>query len=218
MSWRLAKSLIKLREQINAAHPTRSRVSDGSVGDARHQRAGNKSDHNPNAQGVVTAIDITHDPVNGVDGKHLSRALAEDKRTKYVIFAGEIYRSYKPHLGWAKYTGSNSHNKHVHISVVANGADDVSPWANLGQGDPVVTTNAPIKRSTLRRGDTGTAVQDLQRRLDIRVDGAFGPDTEHAVREFQAHHGLKVDGVVGKATNAVLFGDSEELLKFREDE
>lgn len=60
-------------------------------------------------------------------------------------------------------------------------------------------------RSTLRRGDTGTSVQDLQRKLGIKTDGSYGPDTEKAVREFQAEHGLKVDGIVGPESNRILF-------------
>lgn len=69
----------------------------------------------------------------------------------------------------------------------------------------------PASRSTLRRGDTGTAVLDLQRALGFvnsSLDGNFGPLTELAVREFQAHHGLKVDGIAGKNTWAVI--DSKE--------
>lgn len=211
MSWRLAQSLIKLREQINAAHPSRSKASDGSIGDTAH--SARQSDHNPDNLGRVTAIDITHDPANGVDGHGLSRTLAQDGRTKYVIFAGEIYRSYKLNLGWAKYTGSNSHHHHVHISVLASNADDDALWANIGEAKPRI-----ISRSTLRRGDTGSAVQELQRKLGIRADASFGPETEPAVREFQAHHNLKVDGIVGQATNAKLFGDAEALMQFREDE
>lgn len=33
MAWRLAKSLVTLREQVNALSPNRSRVSDGTIGD-----------------------------------------------------------------------------------------------------------------------------------------------------------------------------------------
>lgn len=130
--WRLAKSLETLREQIDAAHPDRSKASDGSIGDTAHQAR--VSDHNPNAQGVVTAIDITHDPAHGVDGSVLSRELIKDLRTKYVIFAGQIYRTYRPHLGWAAYRGPNRHDHHVHISVVADSHDydDTAPWS-LGE-------------------------------------------------------------------------------------
>jgi len=76
-------------------------------------------------------------------------------------------------------------------------------------------------RSTLSRGDTGTAVIDLQRKLGICADGCFGPETVHAVTEFQLHHGLKATGEVDEVTNLALFGASEDRQtwsEFREDE
>ena len=64
MAWRVAQSLIRLRDQINLAAPTRSKASDGTIGDAAH--ATRDSDHNPwvkeGALGIVTAMDITHAP------------------------------------------------------------------------------------------------------------------------------------------------------------
>lgn len=122
--WRLAKSLEKLRIQINAAHPNRSRVSDGSIGDAAH--SARKSDHNPDSKGRVCAIDITHDPANGVVGSALAEAIKDDARTKYVIFAGRIWKARTKR--WEKYTGANKHDKHVHISVNADTADDNRSW------------------------------------------------------------------------------------------
>jgi len=124
MNWRLAESLKRLRVQINTAHPTRSKVSDGSIGDTKH--AARVSDHNPNAAGVVTAIDITHDPAHLVDGRLLSRQLIADKRVKYVIFSGEIW---KARTGkWEPYRGANAHNHHVHVSVQAESADNITDW------------------------------------------------------------------------------------------
>ncbi|MDQ1727234.1 MAG: hypothetical protein QOK14_1279 [Frankiaceae bacterium] len=61
---------------------------------------------------------------------------------------------------------------------------------------PVVT----VQRTVLRPGATGPAVRELQLRLHMRADGAFGPVTERAVLTYQARHGLKVDGVVGART------------------
>jgi peptidoglycan hydrolase-like protein with peptidoglycan-binding domain len=61
---------------------------------------------------------------------------------------------------------------------------------------PVVT----VQRTVLRPGATGPAVRELQLRLHMRADGAFGPVTERAVLTYQARHGLKVDGVVGTRT------------------
>lgn len=57
---------------------------------------------------------------------------------------------------------------------------------------------------TLRRGDKGADVRDLQRRLGLRVDGDFGPKTEKAVKAFQRKHKLRADGVVGPKTWAAL--------------
>src|SRR6185436_11178789 len=61
---------------------------------------------------------------------------------------------------------------------------------------------------TLRRGHEGAAVVRLQRLLASampgamkpRIDGHFGPSTEHAVRRFQAAHGLLDSGVADAAT------------------
>lgn len=190
--WRLAKSLEKLREQINLTAPNRSRISDGSVGDAAH--ASRASDHNPwlkvQGMGVVTAIDITHDPANGVDGHKLSRELIADKRTKYVIFNSEIWKARTKK--WESYTGLNAHRKHVHISIQPVNVDDVTPWKLDG-------------RPVLRLGDKGEAVKELQTKLrlegySLAADGDFGKITQSVVRRFQGQQKLTVDGIVGAAT------------------
>ena len=52
-------------------------------------------------------------------------------------------------------------------------------------------------KPTLRRGDSGAAVKQLQQKLNIEADGYFGPDTEAAVTHFQQRRGLEADGIVG---------------------
>lgn len=125
--WRLAHSLTKLREQINAAAPNRSRASDGDIGDARH--AATKSDHNP-VNGVVHAIDITHDPKGGFDAGQFAETLRErrDRRIYYVIFNGRIFNANVHPWEWRKYAGQNKHDKHVHVSVNVRFGDDGSAW------------------------------------------------------------------------------------------
>ena len=56
-------------------------------------------------------------------------------------------------------------------------------------------------RPTLRRGDTGQFVAELQRRLGM-PDGpdVFGPKTEAAVRAFQRQRNIVPDGIVGPGT------------------
>lgn len=155
MAWRVARSLEKLLAQVNATYPGRSKASDGTIGDTLH--ASRTSDHNPNAAGVVTAMDITHDPVHGLDSEKLANALlsSRDSRIKYIISNRKIAASYKvgttaPWV-WRPYSGTNAHNKHCHVSVSSDSSkyDDTSPWNLLGRTGVVHdTTPVPNVKNT----------------------------------------------------------------------
>lgn len=130
MAWRVAKSLLTLRRQVDEMAPARNRSSDGTIGDASHQAR--NSDHNPNQDGVVTALDITHDPAHGVDAPALGEMLrlSEDPRIKYVISNARIFSSKISPWKWRPYSGANAHTEHIHISVMGDKSeyDDPSPW------------------------------------------------------------------------------------------
>lgn len=135
MAWRAANSLIRLRDQVNAAYPNRNKASDGVIGDATH--AASASDHNPNASGVVCALDLTHDPANGFDAHALVDRLRVNRHPnmKYLISNRRIAGSWTG-WAWVAYDGSNSHSNHVHISVGVgvDGAsrapyDDTTDWS-----------------------------------------------------------------------------------------
>jgi hypothetical protein len=136
-NWRAAKSLLALRKQVNDQWPDRLKASDGIIGDAEH--ATRDSDHNPwvkdGAMGVVTAIDITHDPAHGMDAQKVVDALvaSRDPRIKYIIWSKQILSATVKPWTWRPYTGKNPHTKHFHLSVSANKSlyDDVSPWRIL---------------------------------------------------------------------------------------
>lgn len=119
--WRLAESLEKLRDEVNVLYPNRSKASDGTRGDAAHAKR--KSDHNLNAQGVVCALDLTHDPKNDADMYAIAEYIITHRHPAlaYVIFR----RSFASQLSgwkWRQYTGSNPHIKHMHVSVVQDEA------------------------------------------------------------------------------------------------
>jgi hypothetical protein len=64
---------------------------------------------------------------------------------------------------------------------------------------------------TLRRGDEGAAVKELQTILNadsryggLEVDGVYGRATMASVRAFQGDHGLTPDGICGPLTWAKL--------------
>ena len=132
MKPRLSRSAIQLREQIDDAFPDRDRRSDGWIGDLRH--SARPSDHNPDPKtGVVRAIDVDRD-VHKSGKPDLMPDIADqirlaakrgDKRIAYVIFDGRIA---SPRMGWRwrKYSGSNSHNAHCHISFTTKGDTDGS--------------------------------------------------------------------------------------------
>jgi peptidoglycan hydrolase-like protein with peptidoglycan-binding domain len=207
MAWRLAKSLETLRAQVNAKYPTRSKQSDGSIGDEKH--ASRSSDHNPwvkdGSMGIVTAIDITHDPEDGFDSYAFADMLLKnrDARVKYIISNGRIGAGSEGPSPWAwrKYSGSNKHNHHVHISVKSDKSfyDDASDWKIDGMAAPVIAGYVK-PNPTLRRGSKGDLVELLQSRLKLTVDGIFGPATEAAVKAMQAGYNIAADGIVGPQT------------------
>lgn len=199
VTWRPAKALLALRDAVDALAPDRDRSSDGILGDLAHQARA--SDHNPNAAGVVQAIDISHDPAHGVDTYALAELLRQrrDRRIAYVISNRRIVSATVSPWEWRPYEGSNQHSHHMHVSLRGDPAlyDDASPWdIALSPADPAA---APA-RPRLRRGATGPLVEEVQRRLGIAVDGRFGGDTEIAVAAFQAARGLGIDGIVGPYT------------------
>lgn len=131
-AWRVARSLDVLLAQLNKLAPSRSKKSDGSIGDAAH--ASRESDHNPyiklDGVGIVRARDFTHDPFGGLDCNWLAAVLvaSDDPRIRYVIWNRRIWT---PGRGWVAYKGSNPHDKHLHLSVSEQPGwfDSTMPWA-----------------------------------------------------------------------------------------
>lgn len=208
---RLAKCLVTLIDEVDRRFPERDPHNDGTIGDKAHQAKGDQSDHNPHVKqeslGIVTALDITHDPASGFDAGAFAESLrkSKDRRIKYVIFNGRIFSSTQSPWVWRnRNKGPGDHSEHVHISVVARPElyDDTSPWSfDLSEAEPA---KPGTSRPKLRLGDSGPAVVDLQNLLGITADGEFGPLTDQAVRAFQASRNLLVDGIVGSHTWGLL--------------
>lgn len=74
----------------------------------------------------------------------------------------------------------------------------------------VAPTEMPVFE-TLRNGDSGPEVEQLQTRLKYygylegTVDGQYGPATADAVKKFQEYAGLAVDGRAGNETLRMLY-------------
>jgi peptidoglycan hydrolase-like protein with peptidoglycan-binding domain len=226
----MVKSLVTFRDQVNALAPKRSRASDGWIGDVKHQAR--HSDHNPEPDGSVDAFDLTNDPTNGCDTQRVADALvaSKDKRISYIICNGRIVsgRNGPKPWTWRKYTGSNGHYHHMHLSVLDDHQDDTTPWKIESAFKSVAKPNVPVLtkkevESVLKKGSKGEFVRELQENLlrlgyDLGPDGAdgyFGQHTENAVKAFQASHHLdKVDGWAGPKTMAAI-GKALETKKLQ---
>lgn len=207
MSWRVARSLDVLLNEVNAAAPKRNKASDGSIGDAAH--ATRDSDHNPwfllGGVGIVRARDLTHDPAGGLDCDILAAKLAALlvvgahpalRAGAYIIWEGRILSFNRRSEGWRRYTGSNQHTKHLHLSVTTDphGFDSTQPWGVMVQ-TPTSAGLLGISLSTVREQfvaavarkpvQSKPAVRRVQKRLNTRYRA-----------------GLKVDGLVGPSTIA----------------
>ena len=111
---------IAVLRQATALRPHRKKNSDGLLPSAAHLKQNPDSDHN-----TGYAVDLTHDPVFGIDCKIAYDNLKSDFRVKYLIFKGRIWT---PQRGEQPYTGPNPHNHHLHISIKETAGKDTSPW------------------------------------------------------------------------------------------
>lgn len=222
-SWHLAPALSRLRDEVNAKWPNRSKASDGTIGDAAH--SSRTSDHNPNSRRSVNAIDIT---AKGIDTDTLIAAAKRHPSVRYIIFNRRIMNRDIGNFRSRPYNGSNPHTQHVHISLYQSPAAErrTQSW---GLGKP--SASKPPKPATSSgkapkfplpaghwygpesanpKNHSGyykkdqAGIRKYQQQMRDRgwsgigkVDGIFGDKTYKVTKQFQAEKGLTVDGGVG---------------------
>ena len=71
-------------------------------------------------------------------------------------------------------------------------------------------------KPTIKKGDSGIYVVEMQTKLGISADGIFGPVTEAELKIFQAKNGLVADGICGPMTWQVLDNNFPQKGKFDE--
>ena len=200
----LAGNLANLRREINARFPNRDKASDGWIADANHPPT---SDHQPDARGVVHAIDVDTD---GIDPRLLVRRAIAHPTTKYVIFNRTIWsrtHGFQPR----RYTGKDPHTGHVHISG-RSGTQFESDRTEWGLASGVPKVAAPKQANGLA-SRTLKLMQPRMRGNDVKFvqrfigdkqagpsDGIFGPKTENGVRFYQKLRGIAVIGVCDHGT------------------
>jgi hypothetical protein len=170
----------------------------GTIGDASH--SSQSSDHNPDPDGSVDAIDAMIGPhYTTAHGNHDVAALikSRDKRIKYIIWQQHIISSVVSPWVWRAYNGDDPHTGHWHLSTLDQYEKSTAEWS-LYVPSNVPTIEIGGTKPLLRQGMTddnmpgGVAhIHRLQRELRITDDGVFGPVTDEALRKFlgTSYHG-----------------------------
>jgi hypothetical protein len=152
---KLCKGGVTLRGQIDRRWPKRDKKSDGWIADKHHAAT---SDHAPDKNGVVHAIDIDENmgsgrSRNGKTAQHLANQLITyaasglpgANRLKYVVYEGRISSgTYK--RTWWKWRGSGyGHEAHIHVSFTSYADRDGSIY-------PLpILTKSPITKARWSR-------------------------------------------------------------------
>lgn len=241
MTWVVVPNLQELLEQMNKRFPNRDKASDGSIGDTAHKtgssshnadKSGNPEWRDGDSKDEVRARDFDKDlkDAGGVTMEHVVQLLVKLARAgrlphlRYVIFNKRIWHK-RDNFVTRTYTGSNPHDKHMHVNSdftqAADSATGVN-WHLTDLGAKAPTAPKPTT-SVLKEGAKGAEVRKLQdflrrvfpsyrsevsvkRNSVISVDADFGKQTTAWVKEFQQRTGLKQDGIVGPATWSKLRG------------
>jgi hypothetical protein len=165
-----APACTSLLAQATELWPGRSRATDGICPSAAHTKANPKSDHERGE-----AVDLTHDPANGVDCQRIVLEMIgrRDGRVKYLIHNRLIYNA--PVFLPVPYTGKNPHTSHLHVSIKPGARNDTAPWFPNGKAGGVLTKPAPSGggAATPSPANTGGALTvDMSRaaQLGLGVD------------------------------------------------
>ncbi len=143
---RLVAGGVTLRNQVNKRWPKRDKRSDGWIGDKAH--AGRQSDHNPDARGLVHALDIDADldPKDPGAAQRLANQIVAyaasgipgSNRIKYVVFNNFLASGTYANSMWTWRKGNWGHEHHIHVSFSTKGE-------NNAQTFPLPILNTPKK-------------------------------------------------------------------------
>jgi hypothetical protein len=135
MSWKPVSGVTVMRDQINKRWENRDKRSDGILGDSAHQAR--ISDHNPDSQNYVHAVDIDED-LRGSKNDNIWLAdqiiaYARMKRggsgrLKYVVYEDQIASGTYANHFWTWRGDHYGHEMHMHISFTTHGQTDSTPF------------------------------------------------------------------------------------------
>jgi hypothetical protein len=213
ITWYLNRFLTTWRDAINKRLPTRSKTSDGTIGDATH-KAESFSEHNPDSDGSVDAYDMD---VNVLGSKTPTGTAAELKiieklkadfqklpEAQLWIHNRQIANRDIGNWKRRKYSGPSPHNEHVHwqsrssmerVGVNASVLDNVVTAINNPER-LVAYTSSLVPRWPISVNDSFSV---------HTKDAPYYNTVERAQRRLH-ERGWKItiDGKFGPATEAVI--------------
>lgn len=217
-AWIVVPALNALLDEINEVAPDRDKASDGSIGDQAHSES--ESDHNPDETGNA---DTDSDSINEVRARDFDKDLRRPGLTmemicqflvmgcrsgritwiKYLIFNGRIWSAARD---WVTrtYTGSNPHDKHMHVSCKPDTASENS--------------TAKVGLAALIGEDEAMAFIENQTQFNEAMSAFFRQVMHPNAPESSARNALRVApwnqlvGRSGKSTHDTLFVEHRDLL------
>lgn len=193
MAWYVDPALNVLREQTKRRYPG---VTIYTIGDEDH--ASSVSDHNPDPDGSVDAIDVMLGKAfSAADAQAWVNALvaSRDRRLKYIIWDRHIIEAGE--WVWKRYYGSNPHTDHPHVSRNDRFLGDLSEWDIESEKRDMKYIEFKVRLPLLEQGTTDDQypgwntigrVQDLR---GVAADGVYGPATADSIKKLG-------DGSTGK--------------------
>lgn len=223
MTITVAPSAACILSQADELWPDRDHASDGTVGDFAHSQR--ISDHNPDANGVVHAADLDHDPAHGCDNDENSLEHLYDWRLKYRIWARRIWNlAIAPY--WRPYYGENPHVVEMHTSVNSGPSEtDVSPWFDAaaggdlmpGDADRIISTVGQYEQDTrkLLIGVMERIADDQRAREGKRTRRLLDAIAAHAAGDVHALEALAAapddDGPTAAESTAAFIAEIEKV-------
>ena len=134
---KLCKGGVTLRDQIDRRWPKRDKRSDGWIGDKAHSLR--ISDHSPNSEGTVRAIDVDEN-LGTFSGGGTARVLANQladyaasglpgsNRIKYIVYESRIASGTYRKTWWTWRHGNYGHEAHIHVSFTSYADRDGSAY------------------------------------------------------------------------------------------
>lgn len=167
----------------------------------------------PETEAAVRAFQASRGlEVDGIVGPKTSTALVDDVATSPVLSENSPATVTSTNVDVDMEAPANASNGATAATTGGTVAATAETTATTGEtaasASETATTTFGTAVTTADATDTTTTastpavspVVRLQERLDVQVDGTFGPETEAALKHAQTLHHIAVDGVVGPET------------------